>query len=497
MKTRRGSLLRTWLFCSLLGAGSAGCTLYIDTGDNGSDHGPGYGGPGYGPGDGSGGDSDDGEDSRPPPATDVPGYPPAPAVPRVPLVGFDTADRGNADGIHSCSDYYEYSHYEHSSAGSTQLHVVGIYEVATPTGSTERREGKVDVRVTRPGPSVLLLSSYEPTTWNVIVEPGAYVERIVLNGFHAQSVSAPEGTPVESYAADPDTGAWLGYGYAWPSYDALGLIETAQALTGLELTSFRGCYASDGFQIDTPAEIRPPHPVSDKPGLTVPAGCEHVAEESAYCLSRSGATPAVIGLDSGTVCQNDAFASSSVFDTSSLGWRGDYAYGCIHERGLARISLIDGTVDIAPISCEAVTVDEDGSLLVMPFWGADFPDLSIFSVIRFDSFEAVAQRQITEVLPVEPWASRMAVAGGRGYFAWHSTSTIEVADLATGAIQSLPLENYDDWILGLDVVGDRLLVLGSWNDPGLRVFNATTGKQETVIASGFHGEGLACASRDL
>lgn len=491
MKTHRGSLLRAWLFCGLLGAGSAGCTLYIDTGDDG----PGDS-PGGGPGNGSGGGY------VPQPAPDYPGdYPgdtpaPAPVWPSVPLVGFDTADGGNASGVHACAEFDTYAHYEHPSTGATQLHVVGIYEAALATGDV-RREGKVDVRVTRPGPSVLMLSAYEPTSWNVIVEPGAYVERIILNGYHEQSVSAPEGTLIDSYAADPDTGTYLGYGYAWPSHETHDLVEIAQGLTGLALTSFRGCYAGESFQIDAPAEIRPPHPVSDKAGLTLPAGCEHLASETAYCLTRSGGVPAIIGLDSGSTCQNEALGGSTGPDTASLGWQGDYAYGCVYERGLARTSLVDGTVDIAPIGCEAVTVDEDGSLLVMPFGSSAFPELSIFSVLRFASFEAAARREIAEVLPVEPWASRMAVEGNRGYFAWHATSTIEVADLATGELQSLTLEGYDDWILGLDVVGDRLFVLGSWTDPGVRVFNATTGKQEGIIAPGFFSEGLACASNAL
>jgi hypothetical protein len=481
MKAHRSSLLRGWLLCGLLGAASAGCALYIEPG----------------PDDGSGGDGSGGVTNPPPSAPEFPGETPTPqprpSLPAVPLVGFDTADGGNADGIHACAA--DYAHYEHGEAGGTQLHVVGIYEAANAAG-TSRREGKVDVRVTRPGPSVLVLSSYEPTFWNVVVEPGASVERIILSGYYAQSVAAPEGTPIESYSYDAG-GSYIGFGYSWPSYDARGLVETAQALTGLSLTSFRGCYSGDSFQIDTPVEIRPPHPVSDKTELTLPAGCEHIASESAYCLSRTGGSPAVIGLDSGSVCQNDAIGSATVPNTSSLGWQGDYAYGCVYDRGLARISLVDGSVDIAPLACEAVTVHEDGGLLVMPFFGTDFPNLSVFSVIRFDSFEAAARLELAEVLPVEPWASRMAADGGRGYFAWHATSTIEVADLATGELESVVLEGYDDWILGLDAVDGKLLVLGSWTDPGMRVFNATTGKLEGVLASGFSGEGLACASRDL
>ena len=67
MKTHRGSLAPAWLFCGLLGAGSAGCTLYIDTGDDG---------PGDLPGGGSGG----GYVPRPAPDSpgDYPGDTPAP-----------------------------------------------------------------------------------------------------------------------------------------------------------------------------------------------------------------------------------------------------------------------------------------------------------------------------------------------------------------------------------------------------------------------------------
>jgi hypothetical protein len=468
-----------WMFVALLLAGSPGCALYVEPSEgNGSSPAP-------LPGDG------DGAPGAPalPPLGETPQPQPQPPLPSSGFTMIDTADGGNASGVHGCEDTYV--HYEHGASAGTQLHVIGIYEAAQSAGG--RAAGNVDIRVTRPGSSVLLLSSYEPVHWNILVGPDSFVERVILSGFYAQSVTAPEGTKIDSYVIDED-GNWLGYGFTWPSYDSFDLVDKAQALTGLDLTSFRGCYYGASFDIDTPVEIRPPHVLSDKVAPTLPAGCEAMASESSYCISMNADKAAVIGLDSGKVCDSQSAGLESGLGTSSLGWQGDYVYGCIYDRGLARISLVDGAVDVAPVPCDAVAVHGD-DLLIMPLPGTSLDQFPLFSVLRFDDFAAAARREITEAVGIEPWASRMAVHGDRGYFAWHATNTIETAELRDGAeIQSIVLEGYDDWIVGLDATDDKLIVLGPHYNPGLHLFDPATGASLGVLAPEYSGDGLSCVS---
>jgi hypothetical protein len=464
-----------WLVLAVLLAGAPGCALYIEPGDGEGGAPP--------PGNGNG------------PGTPTPSLPPDSVrptpqpLPSLPSSGFemiDTADRGNSDGAHGCVG--DYAHYEHGAGAGTQLHVVGIYQ---SSGSTSWEAGKVDIVVTRPGSSVLVLSAYEPTHWNVEVGPGSFVERIVLSGYYAHSVTAPEGTEVESYTLDGG-GNWLGYGAAWPSHDSFDLVDKAQSLTGLELTSFRGCPTASDFQIDTPVEIREPHVVSDKVEPTLPDGCEAVANDYRYCLSMKAGKMVAIGLDSSTLCESEMPGLESGFGTSSLGWQGDYAYACIYDRGLARISLVDGSMDIAPVSCDAVAVHGD-DLLVLPFGSSGFETYPLYSVLRFDDFAAVARREVADLVEISPYASRMAVDGDRGYFAWHATGTIETAELTDGAeMETITLQGDDDWIYGLEVVSGMVFVVGPSHKPGLHVFEAATGDALGVLLPEYSGDGLAC-----
>jgi hypothetical protein len=399
---------------------------------------------------------------------------------------IDTADRGNAGGEHACDG--DYAHYEHSDSAGTQLHVVSIYK---PTGADPSQPQTVDVMVTRPGSSVLVLSAYEPTHWNILVGPYSLVDRVVLSGYYANSVTAPEDAKVESYAYEVSE-SWLGYGDTWPSHDSFDLVDKAQSLTGLELTSFRGCHASASFRIDTPVEIRQPHVVSDKVEPTLPDGCESVATDFRYCLSMKAGKMVAIGLDSSTLCESELPGLAGELGTTSLGWQGDYAYACIVDRGLVRISLVDGSRDIAPVSCDAVTVHGD-DLLVMPFGSSGFETYPLYSVLRFDDFAAAARREVADVVEISPYASRMAVDGDRGYFAWHATGTIETAELSDGAeMETITLQGYDDWIYGLEVVSGMLFVVGPSHKPGLHVFEAATGYALGVLLPEYSGDGLAC-----
>lgn len=404
-----------------------------------------------------------------------------------------TAEGGNATGVHGCTSS-RYAHYEHASTQgqSPQLHVISIYEPA------ENANGSVEVHVKRRGHSVLVLSAYSETTWKVVVEPHALVERILVSGYEPQHVVAPAGIPVEVHSYTQDREYLDGFGYEWPSYRTTQLIDEAEAKEGHELTSFRGCYASSGFEIDEPGELRPPHTVSNKTVPTLPVGCEAMAKEPVQCMTMDYHVPTIIGLDSGRTCSSQVPSNFGVGpDASSLAWRGDYVYACVHDRGLARISLLDGSVDIAPIACRAVASHRGGLLVMLDYDGTN-PSL-LGALVHFDDFEAAARHQATCLFNIRPFASRMAVHGDRGYFAWHSTDEISTAELsAKGVLQNVGLEGYDDWIFGMDATDDgRLLILGPRPEPGLHIFNAGTGESMGFLPLGGNFlQGLSCWSRD-
>lgn len=411
--------------------------------------------------------------------------PPPPGTSGLP----QTADGGNADGVHACGEG-RYDHYEEVSSTGPALHVVSVY---TPTES-----GTVTVDVNRPGPSILFLSAYEATQWQINVAPGSTVERIVLSGYYAQTVAAPAEVPVESHSFDGGDGVYLGTGYQWPSVGTAEVVANAEAATGRTLTSFRGCYEGASFQIDAPGKIRPPHPTTNKAEPTLPKGCEAIADESTYCIGLDGGSVAAIGLDSGTVCAGKTGVATNG-TVSSLGWVGDYVYTCEYERGLVRTSIVDGSVDVAPINCDSATSQAGGILVSNFFANETSPELS-----RFGDFNAAALGQPQASFASAAFASRIATNGDQVYAAWHSTSTIETAPLASGEqVSSISLEGFDNWIWAMDVLDDgRLLVnSGYFSDaPGFLVFDAVTGESQGVLPVGdgktpLQLQGLDCVSK--
>lgn len=435
---------------------------------------------------------------------DVPGYMPdedgierlraAPGVLRQSKLR-GTADGGNADGVHGCAGGpLEYDHYEHGGeTGDTQLHVVSVWsslESSMGSGDPLPR-GPVDVTVDRPGNSVLVLSAYSPTQWNVHVAGGATIERVIVSGWHEQSVTAPRGVQVARYSYVED-GAYLGYfGTTWPGYDATELVDAAEILTGLELTSFRGCTASASFAIEAPGALRPPHPesASTKPGII--AGCEAVTAESTYCMvtTRWGERYTMVGLDSGRTCGDlpAEIDRNTTFVEASLAWLGDYLYMCLNDRGLARVSIVDGSVDIAPIYCTGVTSHE-GDLLTILGPGRDAATGAPYYLARFASFERAVTREAEEVYEMAPSASRVTAYGNHVYLSGYATSTFEIAEIADGAeLRTVTLEGYDDWIDGMDVTPDGRLVIGGGprTTGDLHVFNPRTGAFQGLLGSEF------------
>ncbi|MFP2928303.1 hypothetical protein ACLESO_24530 [Pyxidicoccus sp. 3LG] len=143
------------------------------------------------------------------------------------------------------------STYVSPALGSPELHLLGVYESHSNHGGGEHPEGTAIVDVTRKAPLILALSSYEPIHWKVNALPGARIERIILNGFYPQQVTAPEGIPVENRSGYLN---WLGaYAYAWPATSGGSntphLVSALESLTSRPLSSFAGCYQGTYFKL--------------------------------------------------------------------------------------------------------------------------------------------------------------------------------------------------------------------------------------------------------
>ncbi|WP_020470188.1 hypothetical protein [Zavarzinella formosa] len=125
-------------------------------------------------------------------------------------------------------------------AGPTELHVVAVNEVdrkaANPTAS---------VKVDRPGVEVtLVLSGYNPVTWDVTATPKTIIKKVILAGYHGQAANVPNGTEVVKYFHEGrDEKPYLYLHYKLDSPRFRPSVQAIHELTGQEIRSFQGVYS--------------------------------------------------------------------------------------------------------------------------------------------------------------------------------------------------------------------------------------------------------------
>ena len=169
----------------------------------------------------------------------------------------------------------DFSAYIGSSTGDKELHLIGVYEANAEHGKvnlsksalapSKRSEGKpaptggsstnrIEIKVERRNkPIILALSAYEPVNWNVTLEPGAVIEKIIVNGYNNQTVSGVSGIPIEEHSYEK-TGEYIGdFIYKWgatpESTNTPSLVTKLEEINRTKLTSFQGCYRGTNFSI--------------------------------------------------------------------------------------------------------------------------------------------------------------------------------------------------------------------------------------------------------
>ena len=148
----------------------------------------------------------------------------------------------------------DFSAFVSSSVGDKELHVIGVYEARSDHGGNNDPTGAIEVKVERQNkPIILALSAYEPVRWNITAAPGAIISKIILNGYHNQTISGISGIPVEEYTYD-GTGNYLGnFMYKWGSVsestNTPSLVTKLEQINQANLTSFQGCYRGTSFSL--------------------------------------------------------------------------------------------------------------------------------------------------------------------------------------------------------------------------------------------------------
>lgn len=137
--------------------------------------------------------------------------------------------------------------YLPSKEKDSSVHAIGVYEGDYPDGNTHsfsnHPNGRIDVYV-KENPEndfvVLLLMSYEPVTWNIVVEGNVKVKKIIISSYTQGSiVSGVSGIPVLR----------VNLGYSYTPEGILAMSERTKAFTGGNIKTAQGGYHGKIFDI--------------------------------------------------------------------------------------------------------------------------------------------------------------------------------------------------------------------------------------------------------
>lgn len=172
---------------------------------------------------------------------------PAPELP----VGDPCTSLPDLSVVLDCSVSVEVATYVADEIGGVALHVIGVRRAEEVTAG---QPGQAYLEFDLPGSHVVALSAYEATHWLVDVAPGSNLDRIVLFGYHEQTVTAPEGVVVDSFVAETVPAVC---GYALDNdgrdCDPQLLLREAEAVAGLPVSTYHGCIRASEFRLQREA----------------------------------------------------------------------------------------------------------------------------------------------------------------------------------------------------------------------------------------------------
>ena len=168
----------------------------------------------------------------------------------------DTTSPMNFEANCYLGNSYKFSSHVGSLTGNKELHLIAAYEATSPQDNGNPSKNTIEVKIQRKNkPIILALSAYEPINWNVTIEPGAVIEKIIINGYEKQTVSGVSGIPIEEYSYK-GTGKSLSDGnfmYQWDSTtdssNSSSIVTKLEQISHTSLTSFQGCYRGTSFLI--------------------------------------------------------------------------------------------------------------------------------------------------------------------------------------------------------------------------------------------------------
>jgi len=209
------------------------------------------------------------------------------------------------------------------------------------------------------------------------------------------------------------------------------------------------------------------------------------------CFSRSQLSRDVIVLDLATeTIAPTSYALPGAFP-DSLGLTQNHLVSCdtdnSPETTVNAVDLATGVRTSIDLPCTSVTALGDKIYV---------QSLSSNLLTEYASLGELMAKQPTRDLP-SPYASRLGAGNSRLLAAWHAADEVLAVTLDTGAVEPIPLHNYDGWIFGLFENAQVRLVAGGWVETGINVYDTVSGQPIGRMFDGVWLQGLACSADQI
>ncbi len=158
---------------------------------------------------------------------------------------------------------------------------------------------------------------------------------------------------------------------------------------------------------------------------------------------------------------------------SLVGEYGSGLDGSLRTEGIARLgeSLIlsahlenDHHFIEIDMGAEVVTVGSEASSASLSVSAGELIRVCGGSLCRYPDFAALDSSSPSSLVPASFWGERIAGTDTEIYVSWHSTEELDIHDAFNACwMDDIELENWDGWVHGMSVVGDRIYLIGSEN----------------------------------
>lgn len=127
--------------------------------------------------------------------------------------------------------------------------MIGVYETRSDHSFMNHPVGKATVSIGEQNgrDTILVLSSYEPTQWNVIGDGVDDLSRVLLYGYHEQTIGGLDNLRLVTEYSNLGSGSYHGFSYNFPGDGRV--VRHVRSETGLGVDAFAGTYRATQFVI--------------------------------------------------------------------------------------------------------------------------------------------------------------------------------------------------------------------------------------------------------